>query len=48
MGEAIFKVSANIVALIPFAVFTATGVFSKDDLKEIVLLESLQRRILRK
>ena len=35
MGEAIFKVSANIVALIPFAVFTATGVFSKDDLKEI-------------
>ena len=35
MGEAIFKVSANIVALIPFAVFTATGVFSKDELKEI-------------
>lgn len=28
-------ISANIVALIPFAVFTATGVFSKDDLKEI-------------
>ena len=35
MGEAIFGVSANIVALIPFAVFTATGVFSKDELKEI-------------
>ena len=35
MGEAIFKVSANIVALIPFAVFTATGVFSKDELKDI-------------
>jgi len=28
-------ISANIVALIPFAVFTATGVFSKEDLKEI-------------
>ncbi len=35
MGEAIFGISSNIVALIPFAVFTATGVFSKDDLKEI-------------
>ena len=35
MGEAIFGVSANIVALIPFAVFTATGVFSKDELKDI-------------
>ena len=35
MGENIFKVSSNIVALIPFAIFTATGVFSKDDLKEI-------------
>ena len=35
VGEAIFKVSANIVALIPFAIFTITGVFSKDDLKEI-------------
>ena len=35
VGEAIFKVNANIVALIPFAIFTITGVFSKDDLKEI-------------
>lgn len=35
MGEAIFKVSSNIVALIPFAVFCITGVFTKDDLKEI-------------
>ena len=35
VGEAIFGISANIVALIPFAVFTATGVFSKDDLKDI-------------
>lgn len=35
VGEAIFKVSANIVALIPFAVFTATGVFTSKDLKEI-------------
>ena len=35
VGEAIFGISANIVALIPFAVFTATGVFTKDDLKEI-------------
>ena len=35
VGEAIFGISANIVALIPFAVFTGTGVFSKDDLKEI-------------
>ena len=35
VGEALFGISANIVALIPFAVFTATGVFSKDELKEI-------------
>ncbi|MBR1960653.1 MAG: SLC13/DASS family transporter [Bacteroidales bacterium] len=35
MGEAIFKVSANIVALIPFALFTVTGVFTSKDLKEI-------------
>ena len=35
IGEAVFGVNANIVALIPFAVFTATGVFSRDDLKEI-------------
>ena len=35
MGEAVFGISSNIVALIPFAVFTATGVFSRDDLKEI-------------
>ncbi|MBO5877517.1 MAG: SLC13/DASS family transporter [Bacteroidales bacterium] len=30
-----FGISANIVALIPFAVFTATGVFTSKDLKEI-------------
>ena len=35
MGEAVFKVSANIVALIPFALFTVTGVFTSKDLKEI-------------
>ena len=35
VGEALFGISANIVALIPFAVFTATGVFSKDELKDI-------------
>ena len=35
MLEGVFGISSNIVALIPFAVFTATGVFSKDDLKEI-------------
>ena len=35
MLEGWLGISANIVALIPFAVFTATGVFSKDDLKEI-------------
>lgn len=35
MLEGWLGISANIVALIPFAVFTATGVFSKEDLKEI-------------
>ena len=35
IGEAIFGINANIVALIPFAVFTSTGVFTKDDLREI-------------
>ncbi len=35
MFEGVLGISSNIVALIPFAVFTATGVFSKDDLKEI-------------
>ncbi len=35
MLEGALGISSNIVALIPFAVFTATGVFSKDDLKEI-------------
>lgn len=35
MLEGVLGISSNIVALIPFAVFTATGVFSKDDLKEI-------------
>ena len=35
MLEGVLGISSNIVALIPFAVFTATGVFSRDDLKEI-------------
>lgn len=35
MFESLVGISSNIVALIPFAVFTGTGVFSKDDLKEI-------------
>ncbi len=35
MLEGVLGISSNIVALIPFAVFTATGVFSKDDLKDI-------------
>ena len=35
MLESVVGISSNIVALIPFAVFTGTGVFSKDDLKEI-------------
>ena len=35
MLEGWLGISSNIVALIPFAVFTITGVFSKDDLKEI-------------
>jgi len=29
------KINSNIVALIPLAVYTATGVFTKDDIKEI-------------
>ena len=35
MLEGVVGISSNIVELIPFAVFTGTGVFSKDDLKEI-------------
>ena len=35
MLEGVVGISSNIVALIPFAVFCATGVFSRDDLKEI-------------
>lgn len=35
MLEGVVGISSNIVALIPFAVFCSTGVFSKDDLKEI-------------
>ncbi len=35
MLEGVHGISSNIVALIPFGVFTATGVFSKNDLKEI-------------
>ena len=35
MTEQIHKVSSNIVALIPLVVYTATGVFTKEDIKEI-------------
>jgi sodium-dependent dicarboxylate transporter 2/3/5 len=33
--ESITKINSNIVALIPLAVFVATGIFSKEDIKEI-------------
>lgn len=33
--EALTGVSSNVVALIPLAVFSATGIFGKDDIKEI-------------
>ena len=33
--EQITKINSNIVALIPLAVYTCTGVFNKDDIKEI-------------
>lgn len=33
--ESITKISSNIVALIPLAVFTATGMFGKEEIKEI-------------
>lgn len=33
--EQITKINSNVVALIPLAVFTATGLFTKDDIKEI-------------
>ncbi|MCQ2142779.1 MAG: SLC13 family permease [Bacteroidales bacterium] len=35
MTEQLHGVSSNIVALIPLAVYTATGVFTKDDIKDI-------------
>jgi len=35
MTEQIHHISSNIVALIPLAVYTATGVFTKEDIKEI-------------
>ena len=35
MTEQITKLNANVVALIPLAVYTATGVFTKEDIKEI-------------
>lgn len=35
MTEQIHGISSNIVALIPLAVYTATGVFGKEDIKEI-------------
>ncbi len=33
--EAVTKINSNVVALIPLAVFTCTGLFTKDDIKEI-------------
>ncbi|MCR4824046.1 MAG: SLC13 family permease [Bacteroidales bacterium] len=33
--ESITKINSNVVALIPLAVYTATGVFEKSDIKEI-------------
>ena len=33
--ESITKINSNIVALIPLAVFVATGIFTKEDIKEI-------------
>lgn len=33
--EQITKISSNVVALIPLAVYTCTGVFTKEDIKEI-------------
>ena len=33
--ESITKINSNIVALIPLAVFTATGIFTREDIKEI-------------
>jgi len=35
MTEKLTGLNANVVALIPLAVYTATGVFTKDDIKEI-------------
>lgn len=35
MTEQLHGISSNIVALIPLCVYTATGVFGKDDIKEI-------------
>lgn len=35
MTEAIHNINSNVVALIPLAVFTALGIFTKDDIKEI-------------
>ena len=38
--ESITGINSNIVALIPLAVYTCTGVFGKDDIKEIKLLKN--------
>ena len=35
VGESLFKVNSNIVALIPFAVFSATGILKSRDLEHI-------------
>ena len=35
IGESIFKVNSNIVAMIPFAVFSATGILKSRDLEHI-------------
>ncbi len=33
--ESLTKINANVVALVPLAVYTCTGLFTKDDIKEI-------------
>jgi len=35
MTESLTKINSNIVALIPLGVLTATGIFTKEDIKEI-------------
>lgn len=35
MFESVFKINSNVVAMIPFAVFAATGIFTREDLGRI-------------